>query len=272
MIQKLPLSGEFLQSYSDRDQLIRILASAIDKKRRLSNRDKYKYLRFLQEITAAPNLVLEAQTLSTLAQISLNQDETEAVRSEARAVLLQLAKSNYTQVRKLLNQLQPNQKAAIDAICQFEYDEADKQELNRTQVEAQRKLEEEKGSYDDLNGDELVLYGVVPIELVEELQEATGDWKRREQIVENIQFVIETLPQTKVALVTKFADSFLKFVVQAMLADQSLKVMRVGIRLLHFIVASVDHLEQKTNIVYLIQNVTELFNETMGSGIVRSEA
>ena len=71
---------------------------------------------------------------------------------------------------------------------------------------------------------------------------------------------------------TKFADSFLKFVVQAMLADSSLKVMRVGIRLLHFIVANVDHLEQKTNIVYLIQNVTELFNETQGSGIVRSEA
>jgi hypothetical protein len=54
MIQKLPLSGEFLQSYADRDQLVRILATAIDRKRRLSNRDKYKYLRFLHEITAAP--------------------------------------------------------------------------------------------------------------------------------------------------------------------------------------------------------------------------
>jgi hypothetical protein len=108
MIQKLPLSGEFLQSYADRDQLVRILATAIDRKRRLSNRDKYKYLRFLHEITAAPQLALESQTLSTLVQISLNQDETEAVRSEARAVLLQLAKSNYTQVRKLINQLQPS--------------------------------------------------------------------------------------------------------------------------------------------------------------------
>ena len=58
--------------------------------------------------------------------------------------------------------------------------------MTRAQVEADRKLQEEKGNYDGLHSDELFLYGVIPIELVEELQDAVTDWKRREQIVEAI--------------------------------------------------------------------------------------
>ena len=67
---------------------------------------------------------------------------------------------------------------------------------------------EDFGDLTELHNDELVIYGVIPIELVEELSQVV-DWKRKEQIVEQIQFIVETLPQSKVHLISQFADSFL---------------------------------------------------------------
>jgi len=46
-----------------------------------------------------------------------------------------------------------------------------------------------------------------------------------------------------------------------MLSDSALKVIRIGLRLLWFMVDNVDDLQQKTNVIYIIQNLTEMFNE-----------
>jgi hypothetical protein len=69
----------------------------------------------------------------------------------------------------------------------------------------------------------------------------------------------------------KFADSFIKFVIQAMLSDSALKVIRIGLRLVWFMIDNVDDLPQKTNIIYIIQNLTEMFNEEQGRGVIRQE-
>jgi hypothetical protein len=34
---------------------------------------------------------------------------------------------------------------------------------------------------------------------------------------------------------------------------------------------NVDDLPQKTNIIYIIQNLTEMFNEEQGRGVIRQE-
>lgn len=56
-----------------------------------------------------------------------------------------------------------------------------------------------------------------------------------------------------------------------MLSDSALKVIRIGLRLVWFMIDNVDDLPQKTNIIYIIQNLTEMFNEEQGRGVIRQE-
>jgi hypothetical protein len=43
--------------------------------------------------------------------------------------------------------------------------------------------------------------------------------------------------------------------------DGDLKVIRIGLRLVYFVVMNVEELELKTSVLYLIQNLCEMFNE-----------
>ena len=65
-------------------------------------------------------------------------------------------------------------------------------------------------------------------------------------------------------MLVKYADSFLKFIIQAMIHDEAIKVVRIGIRLIWFVITNVDKLYFQTNVVYLISNLLEMFNETLG--------
>ncbi len=49
-----------------------------------------------------------------------------------------------------------------------------------------------------------------------------------------------------------------------MLHDSVLKVNRIGIKLIYFVVCNVDLLSSKTNLDYLIANLIALFNDQQG--------
>ena len=57
----------------------------------------------------------------------------------------------------------------------------------------------------------------------------------------------------------------IRFLVQAMLHDSVLKVNRIGIKLIYFVVCNVDLLSSKTNLDYLIANLIALFNDQQGA-------
>ena len=72
-------------------------------------------------------------------------------------------------------------------------------------------------------------------------------------------------------LLLQYADSFIRFVVRTLIGDASLKLIRIGIGLLEFVVNDVDDLERRTNVPNLLLNLVELFNDGQGAGIVRLE-
>jgi len=47
-----------------------------------------------------------------------------------------------------------------------------------------------------------------------------------------------------------------------MLSDGNLKVIRVGLRLLYFVLQFVEDLETRTNVMHFIANLIEQFNES----------
>lgn len=49
-----------------------------------------------------------------------------------------------------------------------------------------------------------------------------------------------------------YVDGFINFVIKCYLNDKSIKVIRIGLRLIWFAVINVDQLELKTNVVTLI--------------------
>lgn len=55
------------------------------------------------------------------------------------------------------------------------------------------------------------------------------------------------------------------------MSDDNLKMIRTGIKLLSFVIDNVEKLETRTNVMHLISNLIELFNERQGIGIVRLE-
>ena len=89
---------------------------------------------------------------------------------------------------------------------------------------------------------DLYMYGVIPISLIQELEDsrqpdqpldyARQDWKSKEQASEDFLFYIETLNQEQVIKLNLYADSFIHFIERTFLDNRTLKVVRIGLRLL----------------------------------------
>ena len=89
---------------------------------------------------------------------------------------------------------------------------------------------------------ELFSFGVIPTVLIKELKESRRadqpldyqrqDWKSKEQAAEDILFHIETLPQSEIYKLNLYADSFIQFIENSFLGDMTIKVVRIGLRLL----------------------------------------
>jgi hypothetical protein len=67
--------------------------------------------------------------------VAVAEDESEAVRSEARSVLLKIASYQLPQLRKHIKKLVPTLKASLDAITQLDYES----ELGQEDEEPQRR-------------------------------------------------------------------------------------------------------------------------------------
>ena len=79
---------------------------------------------------------------------------------------------------------------------------------------------------------------MIPVDLVEILKTEVGeevDWKDKEHAAEEMLFLVETLPQYQTAKLVLFADSFIVFIDNFMLSDPILKIVRIGLRLLRFL-------------------------------------
>jgi hypothetical protein len=63
-------------------------------------------------------------------------------------------------------------------------------------------------------------------------------------------------------LLSQYVDSFIKFLLANMLSDGNLKVIRVGLRLLYFVLSFVEDLATRTNVMHFIANLIEQFNES----------
>lgn len=89
---------------------------------------------------------------------------------------------------------------------------------------------------------DLYMYGVIPISLIQELEDsrqpdqpldyARQDWKSKEQASEDFLFYVETLNQEQVIKLNLYADSFIHFIERTFLDNRTLKVVRIGLRLL----------------------------------------
>ena len=89
---------------------------------------------------------------------------------------------------------------------------------------------------------DLYTYGVIPISLIQELKESRQadqpvdyqrkDWKTKEQASEDFLFYVETLSQEQIAKLNLYADSFIQYIEKTFLEDRTLKVVRIGLRLL----------------------------------------
>jgi len=96
------------------------------------------------------------------------------------------------------------------------------------------------------------MFGVIPIALIKELEEsrqpdqaASGhrrDWKTKEQASEDILFFVETLSTEQTVKLNDYADSFIQYVEKTFLSDRTLKVVRIGLRLLRFVLLYCENL------------------------------
>ena len=66
-----------------------------------------------------------------------------------------------------------------------------------------------------------------------------------------------------------YAGSFLDFVVEHLLDDRALKVVRIGVRLIKFTLHNFDNMAEKANLVTLTATMLEMLNDP--KGILRQE-
>ena len=115
------------------------------------------------------------------------------------------------------------------------------------------------------------MFGVIPITLIKELEEARPadiplnhqrkDWKSKEQAAEDFLFYIETLSAEQTTKLGLYADSFVQYVEKTFLADRTLKVVRIGLRALRFVLLYSEQLSSKTNLKRLTTNLIEMLND-----------
>ena len=93
--------------YPDKALMAKSIISAVEKKRRLSQREKYEQLKHLALFIEDDSFPLTLESLQTLIVLSVSE-ESEAVRSEARANLVKLAAFKLPQIKSLFRLLVPN--------------------------------------------------------------------------------------------------------------------------------------------------------------------
>lgn len=118
---------------------------------------------------------------------------------------------------------------------------------------------------------EAITLGVVPLKLIVMLKMDSEelDWKDREHAAEELLFLVETLPEYQTAKLVLFADSFIQFIEEFLLPDPTLKVVRIGLRLLRFLLVFGKSLAERTNLGQLASVLMEMLNDP--KGVLRAE-
>jgi len=95
------------------------------------------------------------------------------------------------------------------------------------------------------------------------------DWKDKEHAAEELLFYVETLDDEQVAKLNIYADSFYKFIEEHLLASSTLKVLRIGLRLVRFMFLYFVSLAEKTSMNTIVETLLEMFNDH--KGLLRKE-
>ena len=82
-------------------------------------------------------------------------------------------------------------------------------------------------------------------------------------------FHVETLTTEQTAKLNLYADSFVQFIETAFLSERTVKVVRIGLRLLRFVLLYCENLSSKTNLKRLCTDLIEMLNDQ--KGILRNE-
>jgi hypothetical protein len=61
-----------------------------------------------------------------------------------------------------------------------------------------------------------------------------------------------------------YASSFLEFLIENLVNDSRLKIIRIGIRLIEFILRNFEHMDKKTSLSDLAAIMLEMLNDPKG--------
>ena len=119
----------------------------------------------------------------------------------------------------------------------------------------------------DANVEGVLQFGVFPTEVIYALKCTPPhqiDWKEKERAAEDLLFYTENVSIADMPKLACYAGSFLDFVVEHLLDDRTLKVVRIGVRLIKFTLHNFENMAEKANLVTLTATMLEMLNDPKG--------